>query len=108
MRCATWRCGARGVALVALEAVQSFQAAGDSTEVHLHDGRVELHAKSLERLAALLPARFVRCHRSSIVNLDRVRRLHAASGSRYWLEMQDGSELPVGRTQVEALRARLI
>lgn len=103
---AVWR--ARGVALVELSAVQSFRADGDATEVRLIGGGIELHAKSLERLGALLPAAFVRCHRSWIVNLEQVRRLRVASGSRYTLDLTDGSELPVGRTQVEAVRARLL
>lgn len=101
-----WR--ARGVALVALSDVQSFRADGDGVEVRLISGGTELHAKSLERLSALLPAEFLRCHRSWIVNLSQVRRLHTGSGSRYALELVDGSVLPVGRTQVDALRARLL
>jgi len=103
---AVWR--ARGVALVELSEVLCFRADGEASELRLIDGRVELHAKSLERLTALLPGEFLRCHRSWIVNLKQARRLHVASGSRYTLELSDGSELPVGRTQVEALRARLL
>jgi len=55
----------------------------------------------------VLPPDFVRCHRSYLVNLRHVRTLHAGSGSRYWLILNDGTELPVGRAHVAALRGEL-
>ena len=71
------------------------------------DGRSELHDKSLAALTAVLPPDFVRCHRSCLVNLRHVRSLHAGSGSRYWLVMANGKELPVGRAHVSGLRREL-
>ncbi|WP_232130891.1 LytTR family DNA-binding domain-containing protein [Luteimonas sp. BDR2-5] len=58
-------------------------------------------------LTAVLPPDFVRCHRSYLVNLRHVRTLHAGSGSRYWLVLAGGAELPVGRAHVAALRREL-
>jgi len=98
---------AQGTALVALEDVLWIRADGDYSQLRLRDGRSELHDKPLAGLVAVLPPDFVRCHRSCLVNLRHVRGLHAASGTRYWLSLSDGGELPVGRAHVAALRREL-
>lgn len=100
-----WR--AHGTALVELADVLWIRADGDYSEVRLLDDRSELHDKSLAALTAVLPPDFVRCHRSCLVNLRHVRSLHAGSGSRYWLVMANGKELPVGRAHVSTLRREL-
>lgn len=100
-----WR--TQGTALIELDDVLWIRADGDSSTLRLLDGRDELHDKSLAGLAALLPPDFVRCHRSYLVNLQHVRALHAASGSRYWLTLAGGGELAVGRAYVDGLRSRL-
>jgi two-component system response regulator LytT len=105
-RVAVWR--ARGVALVDIEQVMCIAAVPEGSELHLHGGNTELHAKPLERLLPLLPAGFVRCHRTWIVNLAAVRALHSTRGSRSWIELADGREVPVGRSRLAALRARLL
>jgi len=103
---AVWR--ARGVALIDIEQVLCIAAVPEGSELHLAGGTTELHAKPLERLLPLLPANFVRCHRTWIVCLDAVRTLHSTRGSRNWLELKGGLEVPVGRTWVGALRERLL
>lgn len=100
-----WR--AQGTAMVELADVQWIRADGDYSELRLRDGRSELHDKSLAGLSAVLPPDFVRCHRSYLVNLRHVSTLHAGSGSRYWLVLSGGSQLPVGRAHVAALRQAL-
>lgn len=100
-----WR--AQGTTLVELADVQWIRADGDYSELRMRDGRIELHDKSLAGLGPLLPPEFMRCHRSHVVNLRHVRSLHAASGSRYWVVLSDGTELPVGRAHVAALRTEL-
>ncbi|SNT83820.1 LytR/AlgR family response regulator transcription factor [Stenotrophomonas sp. CC120222-04] len=100
-----WR--AQGTATVELSEVMWIAADGDYSQVRMRDGRSELHDKSLAALANVLPADFVRCHRSHLVNLRHVRTLHAGSGSRYWLVLGDGSELAVGRAHVVTLRDAL-
>ncbi|PBS12400.1 DNA-binding response regulator [Lysobacteraceae bacterium NML93-0792] len=100
-----WR--AQGTALVELADVLWIRADRDYSQLRMLDGRSELHDKSLASLGALLPPDFVRCHRSYVVNLRHVRSLHAGSGSRYWLVLVGGTELPVGRAHVAALRHEL-
>ncbi|WP_310148793.1 LytTR family DNA-binding domain-containing protein [Luteimonas sp. 3794] len=83
------------------------RADGDYSQICLLNGRSELHDKSLTALTVVLPPDFVRCHRSCLVNLRHVRSLHSGSGSRYWLVMANGKELPVGRAHVAGLRGEL-
>ena len=104
-RLAVWR--ARGVALVDIDKVMCIAAVPEGSELHLEDGRTELHAKPLERLLPLLPPNFLRCHRTWIVNLAVVKTLRSARGSRSWIELADGRELPVGRSRLQALREKL-
>lgn len=100
-----WR--AQGAALVELSQVMWIRADGDSSRLRMCDGSDQLHDKSLLGLSALLPPEFCRCHRSYLVNLCHVRSLHAGSGSRYWLVLVTGTQLPVGRAYVAALRGEL-
>jgi two-component system LytT family response regulator len=50
------------------------------------------------------PAQFVRIHRSSIVNLDRVREMQPLFRGEHGLILKDGTQLSVGR----AYRTRLL
>jgi two-component system response regulator LytT len=98
---------AQGASLVELDAVLWIRADGDYSQLRMLDGSSELHEKSLTAVSMLLPADFVRCHRSYVVNLRHVRHLHSGSGSRYWLVLAGGGELPVGRAHITALRKAL-
>ena len=97
-----WR--AQGTALVELADVLWIRADGDYSQLRMLDGSSELHDKPLAGLSVLLPPDFLRCHRSYVVNLRHIRSLHAGSGSRYWLVLAGGVELPVGRAYIAALR----
>jgi DNA-binding LytR/AlgR family response regulator len=96
-----------GVVLVPLASVAYIQGAGDYAELVLREGGTELSEKSLERLEQLLPADFVRIHRSYLVRVTDVRQLIASEGSRTAVELRDGTRLPVGRSRLAELRKRL-
>ncbi|MFN3326510.1 MAG: LytR/AlgR family response regulator transcription factor [Bryobacteraceae bacterium] len=53
--------------------------------------------------------RFVRVHRSALVNLDYVRELHAWLGGRMLIRLRDSknAEIPVARDRVRVLKERL-
>ena len=55
------------------------------------------------------PARFFRIHRSTLVNLDYIRELHAWFGGRALVRLRDEgkTELPVSRDRVRPLRKRM-
>jgi DNA-binding LytR/AlgR family response regulator len=54
----------------------------------------------------LLPARFERIHRSTIVDLAKVESFLTEPGSRYFVRLSDGTRLAVSRGKVADLRSR--
>ena len=55
--------------------------------------------------ARLDPEVFVRIHRSSIVNLERVRELQQLFGGDYTVVLHDGTQLKLSRARRERLES---
>lgn len=81
------------------------EAAGDG--VVLHVGRASHQVRrTLSEMAALLPRdRFLRIHRSTIVNIARVRELQPWFHGEYVVLLHDGTSLKLSRTHRDALKA---
>ncbi|HXE80802.1 MAG TPA: response regulator [Vicinamibacterales bacterium] len=63
------------------------------------EGKTHLKEQTLGELeAALDPARFVRIHRSYILNLDRLARVDLIAKDARVVRLHDGTELPVSRS----------
>jgi len=58
--------------------------------------------------ATLDPARFMRVHRSRIVNLDYVLRAEPAGAGRLLLYMKNGETVSTSRTGARSLKTRVI
>jgi len=70
-------------------------------------GRDHLKAETLARLEAQLPKdRFLRIHRSYLVNLDRLVRLEAGASGAPAAILRDGTALPVSRAGARRLREK--
>ena len=82
---------------------------GAGVYVNLHvGGRQVLHRASLAELeAALDPLRFVRVHRSVILQIDRIVRLEPATHGEFDAILADGSRTRVSRTYRAGLERRL-
>lgn len=93
--------------LLSLDKVLYLKAEGHYCEVHTHSGRDILHDKSLDQLLLLLPESFYRVHRSYAVSVDNIKALTVQEGSKYSVELHNDITLPVGRTKLAQLRARL-
>lgn len=52
--------------------------------------------------------RFLRIHRSSMVNLDMVEEIHPWSSGRYLLRLKDGSELETSKSGAKRLRGLIL
>lgn len=92
---------------VLLDEVEWFAAAGNYVVVHWAD-REGLVRKPLKTLEARLDGRvFARSHRSTLVNLARVREARSLSDGSWRLTMESGAELVASRTYREAIMARL-
>jgi DNA-binding LytR/AlgR family response regulator len=83
------------------------RAADDYSEAHLADRRAILVTANLAALHASLPDRFLRVHKSYVVNADHVASLAKRPGGGRALAMSDGSEVPVGRAYREAVEKAL-
>jgi two-component system, LytTR family, response regulator LytT len=95
--------------LIDQDQVRYVQAEGDYSRVHTYD-RSYLSTTSLRELeAALPPERFVRIHRSYLVNLARVASVRRAGTDRLRLTLDDAqrTELDVARRQAPRVRAAL-
>jgi DNA-binding LytR/AlgR family response regulator len=86
---------------IAVEDILFVRGADDYSELHLANGEVHLHEKSLTALETLLPGSFVRVHRSYIANFARV------TGMRHDAVALNGLPVPVGRVYRAGLRGRL-
>ena len=77
----------------------------DGNYVRIHAGKEgALHRSTIAEFESRLdPKRFVRIHRSAIVNLERVRELREYSRGEYMVLLTDGTRLKISR----ARRARL-
>lgn len=95
------------VELIPLEQVNYFQGAGDYVEVHLKNGRMELHSKTLETLSVLLPDQFERIHKSYIADLREMKHIHLHGGGKYEMELKSGHKLPISRRKYKELKERL-
>lgn len=73
-------------------------AAGDYMCVHA-DGRTYVLRETMKSLEAVLDPRiFQRVHRSTIVNVQRVRRLRPHTNGEYFLTLDDGQEIKLSRS----------
>ena len=85
--------------------VSWFAADGDYVVAHAERGQHMLHL-SLARLEARLdPKRFLRIHRTHIVNLDHVKTFRRGARGQLVAEMTDGTRLVVSRTRAQELRS---
>lgn len=73
-------------------------AAGDYMCVHA-EGKTYVLRETMKSLAAILdPKIFQRVHRSTIVNVRRVRRLRPHTNGEYFLTLEDGQEIKLSRS----------
>lgn len=79
------------------EEIDWIEAEGDYMKFHVA-GKSHLMRETMAKLEARLDQRrFVRIHRSIIVNLDRVRKLSPSFGGDYQVVLQDGTSLKLSR-----------
>ncbi|MBR0553815.1 LytR/AlgR family response regulator transcription factor [Stakelama marina] len=90
---------------VDLDAVIFVQAEGEYVRLQMGD-HDHLHREPISTLLTRLdPDRYVRIHRSYIVDRDRVVGLRRRVTGSYVVTLEDGTELPVGRSFRQDARA---
>lgn len=94
------------VLLLRHEEIDWIEASGNYVKLHLGK-RSLLHREPLKDFEARLdPARFLRIHRSMLVNLDRIRQLQPWFNGGLMVILEDGTELQASRSAAERLRER--
>jgi DNA-binding LytR/AlgR family response regulator len=93
---------------IEVNSIVSITGAGDYAEVGTLDGRHLVRMTLAEFEKSLDSARFIRVHRSRIVNVDRIARAEPAGGGRLLLHMEDGEAIAASRSGSRLLRERVI
>jgi two-component system LytT family response regulator len=93
--------------VVKSESVDWIGADGVYARVHISGASYLLRVAMHELETRLDQRRFVRIHRSTIVNLDRVRELHEIDRGEYAVLLADGTKLKLSRNRRANLESRL-
>lgn len=89
------------------EEIDWIEAEGDYMKFHVN-GRTHLMRETMARLEARLdPKQFIRIHRSTIVNIDRLRKLSPSFAGEYAVILHDGTKLRLSRGYQERITALL-
>jgi two-component system LytT family response regulator len=86
------------VFFLATDEIDWIGAAGNYLELHVgkatHLVRETMHGIE----SKLDPIKFLRIHRSIIVNIDRIKEMHPMFSGDYTVNLKDGTELPLSRS----------
>lgn len=96
-----------GLRVLPLDEVEHAEAQADYVAFH-HAGREHLKAQRISELETQLdPRRFVRVHRSFIVNLAHLQAVERTEAGGHVVRMKSGKRIPVSRSGHERLLAAL-
>jgi len=92
-----------GVSRIPIEDIELFEAAGDYVIAHIGEHSHFLNESISGLQTRLDPALMLRAHRSTIVNLERVRSLRRRGPRAMSLIMQSGRQVPIGPSYLETV-----
>jgi two-component system LytT family response regulator len=88
------------------------EAAANYVRLNVRGGQSYLIRQTMHEIEHKLDVNmFLRIHRSVIVNIERVRELQPCGGGEYIVMLQDGKQLPLGRSfrpRMEQLLAQML
>jgi len=93
--------------LLKVNEIDFIEADGNYAKLHLGRKTHLLREKMSELEGRLDPAKFVRIHRSVIVNIDRIKEMQPHFNGDYIIVLDDGRQLRLSRSRREQLEARL-
>ena len=100
--------GSGRVRLLPVDQISWIEADGMYVKLHTRDGAAHLHRALLGSLDGALDARrFIRIHRSAIVNIDVIAELRQDDHGDYVAVLRDQTEIRVGRRFRVRLQTRL-
>ena len=96
------------VAYVRVPEIAWIGAADYYAQLHTTDNKAHLVRETMQNLEDKLdPSRFVRVHRSAIVNVEHVAEIRMDKNDRQLVVLRDGTRLPLGRSRRDVLEAAL-
>ncbi|HEU4486048.1 MAG TPA: LytTR family DNA-binding domain-containing protein [Povalibacter sp.] len=100
------RSGERTI-FVPADAVDRIEAMQNYVRLHVGESIHVIHVTMNVLQSSLDPARFLRIHRSHIVNIARIAQLWSLSRGQYLIELSNGERLQTGRTYGDTIRSTL-
>lgn len=91
--------------LVAADDIEWVKAAGNYANLHVRGKVYPLRSTLAELESRLDPARFVRVHRSHLVNLGQLASIEPLDSGDARLHLQDGTVVPCSRRYRDAVRS---
>jgi two-component system LytT family response regulator len=92
---------------VGVHEIDYLEAAGNYVSLHVAGKTHLIHETMTNTEARLDPARFVRIHRSTIVNVARIDELRPHFNGEYIILLKDATELKLSRGYVDKAKAAL-
>lgn len=94
------------VIFVPVDEINWIGAHANYVRLHLSGKDSHLFRQPISKIAQQLDGtRFIRIHRSFIVNVNRIRELVPCNSGEFIVSLRDGKELPCSRTYRRVLRA---
>lgn len=87
---------------VGTDTIDWLEAVDDYVRVHIGKSSYLIRA-TLTSVDQQLPERFLRVHRSAIINADKIKEVQTTDQGEYRLVMLDGTRLPTGRSYRSAV-----
>ncbi len=95
------------VFFIKTDEIDWIEAAGNYVRLHTATGE-HLHRETMSNLEARLdPRKFMRIHRSMIVNCERIKELHPLFHGEYAVTLSDGTRLTLSRSYRDRLQELL-
>jgi two-component system response regulator LytT len=95
------------IELLAIADIDYVQADGHYSKIVCCDGQQYFYEKSLENIVGVLPANFVRVHRSYVLNMQHFKRLTIEAGGKYSVDTEFSNAIPVSRAMYPTLKSIL-
>ena len=91
--------------LISMDEIRFFEAQGYLVKIHLKDNKSEFIEKPLNRLLQILPKRFLRVHRSYVVDMDEIDSYRHKGGGTYEMQLKSGEILQMSAKTYRQLTA---
>lgn len=90
--------------VIPIDRVEHFEACDDYVAIYLEGRRHLLHARLHDLFGRIDQTRFIRIHRSHIINVDCVAALEPRDGSRLTVALKSGARVAASRSGSAQLR----